>query len=127
MVGLCTRLAIERAGTETPHLQRGAPDFYPNSGTPVPVGNPNSHLSLQKDAPVRRDASEQGACVRRRSWAGYTINMFEFEFPTGTRPWNSGHLISKQPGMPLVSWRMLFRNCPLSPTRRRRSFRRVLR
>jgi hypothetical protein len=30
MVGLCTRLAIERAGTETPHLQRGAPDFYPN-------------------------------------------------------------------------------------------------
>jgi hypothetical protein len=28
--------------------------------------------------------AEQGACVRRRSWAGYTINMFEFEFPTGT-------------------------------------------
>ena len=22
--------AIERAGTETPHLQRGAPDFYPS-------------------------------------------------------------------------------------------------
>jgi hypothetical protein len=31
MVGLGTRLAIERAGTETPHLQRGAPDFYPNT------------------------------------------------------------------------------------------------
>jgi hypothetical protein len=30
MVGLCTRPAIERAGTVTPHLQRGAPDFYPN-------------------------------------------------------------------------------------------------
>src|SRR5271166_3381472 len=30
MVGLGTRPAIERAGTETPHLQRGAPDFYPN-------------------------------------------------------------------------------------------------
>jgi hypothetical protein len=28
--------------------------------------------------------AEQGACVRRRSWAGYTVNMFEFEFPTGT-------------------------------------------
>jgi hypothetical protein len=28
--------------------------------------------------------AKQGACVRRRSWAGYTINMFEFEFPTGT-------------------------------------------
>src|SRR5215472_11193448 len=27
--------------------------------------------------------AEQGACVRRRSWAGY-FNMFEFEFPTGT-------------------------------------------
>src|ERR1035437_9409695 len=32
MVGLVTRPAIERAGTETPHLQRGAPDFYPNGG-----------------------------------------------------------------------------------------------
>jgi hypothetical protein len=29
--------------------------------------------------------AEQGAHVRRRSWAGYAINMFEFEFPTGTR------------------------------------------
>jgi PAS domain S-box-containing protein len=28
--------------------------------------------------------AERGACVHRRSWAGYTINMFEFEFPTGT-------------------------------------------
>ena len=28
--------------------------------------------------------AEQGACVRRRSWAGYTINMFEFEFSTRT-------------------------------------------
>jgi hypothetical protein len=28
--------------------------------------------------------AEQGPCVRRRSWAGYTINTFEFEFPTGT-------------------------------------------
>jgi hypothetical protein len=25
-----------------------------------------------------------GACIRRRSWAGYAIGMFEFEFPTGT-------------------------------------------
>jgi hypothetical protein len=28
--------------------------------------------------------AEQAARVPRRSWAGYTINMFEFEFPTGT-------------------------------------------
>jgi hypothetical protein len=26
----------------------------------------------------------EGACVRRQYWAGYTIYMFEFEFPTGT-------------------------------------------
>jgi hypothetical protein len=30
MVGMRTRLAIERAGTETPHLKRGAPVLYPN-------------------------------------------------------------------------------------------------
>jgi hypothetical protein len=44
-----------------------------------------THLSLQKDAPVRRDVCRTG---RVRSspilGAGYTINMFEFEFPTGT-------------------------------------------
>jgi hypothetical protein len=28
--------------------------------------------------------AEQGACVRRQSWAGYTSNIFEFEFATGT-------------------------------------------
>jgi hypothetical protein len=42
------------------------------------------HLSLQKDAPFGVMCAEQGACVRRRSWAGCTINMFEFEFPTRT-------------------------------------------
>jgi hypothetical protein len=46
-----------------------------------------THLSLQKDAPVRRDVCRTGACVRRRSWAGYTINKFEFEFPTWTVVW----------------------------------------
>jgi Integrase core domain len=45
-----------------------------------------THLSLQKDAPFGVMCAAQGACVRRRSWAGYTINMFEFEFPTGTTP-----------------------------------------
>src|SRR5215472_7566177 len=30
MVGMCTRLAIERASAETPHLKRGASDFYPS-------------------------------------------------------------------------------------------------
>jgi hypothetical protein len=31
----------------------------------------------------RQPRSRTGV-VRRQSWAGYTINMFEFEFPTGT-------------------------------------------
>ena len=30
MMRLCARSAIERAETETPHLQRGALDLYPN-------------------------------------------------------------------------------------------------
>ena len=30
MVGMCTQPAIERAGLETPHLKRGAPEFYPS-------------------------------------------------------------------------------------------------
>ena len=30
MVGMRTRLAIERAGTVTPHLKWGAPVLYPN-------------------------------------------------------------------------------------------------
>jgi hypothetical protein len=46
-----------------------------------------THLSLHRR--TRRlgvMCAERGACVSRRSWAGYTINMFEFEFPTGTTP-----------------------------------------
>src|SRR5207247_9586225 len=35
MVGMRTRLAIERAGPVTPHLPRGAPGLYPN---PTPKG-----------------------------------------------------------------------------------------
>ena len=33
-----TRLAIERAGTVTLHLQRGAPSLYPNRSRPVGEG-----------------------------------------------------------------------------------------
>jgi hypothetical protein len=39
-----------------------------------------THLSLHKDAPVRRVA----ACWPYRSWAGWINSMFEFEFPTRT-------------------------------------------
>jgi hypothetical protein len=43
-----------------------------------------THLSLQKDAPVRRDVCRTGRVRSSPTWAGHTINMFEFEFPTGT-------------------------------------------
>jgi hypothetical protein len=42
------------------------------------------HLSL--DAPVGVMSAEQGARVRRRSWAGYTINMFNLSFRQGQAP-----------------------------------------
>jgi hypothetical protein len=42
---------------------------------------------------------EQGACVRRRSWAGYTIDMFEVEFPTGTGERASDHGRERQNGV----------------------------
>jgi hypothetical protein len=38
MVGMRTRLAIERAGTVTPHLKRGAPVLYPNGIEPSFAG-----------------------------------------------------------------------------------------
>jgi hypothetical protein len=40
-----------------------------------------------------------GACVRRRSLAGYTINMFEFEFPTGTV---CDHIVKTKPQLKLL-------------------------
>jgi hypothetical protein len=52
--------------------------------------------------------AEQGACVRRRSWAGYTINMFEFEFPTGTsiKTWHERclNLPVKEFGEAIIFW-----------------------
>jgi hypothetical protein len=48
-------------------------------------GEVRTHLSLQRDAPVRRDVCRTGR-VRSCDLAGYTINMFEFGFPTGTSP-----------------------------------------
>src|SRR5713101_1593251 len=49
MVGMRTRLAIERAGTVTPHLKRGAPVLYPN-----PRGNreQTDRQNLRSAAPV---------------------------------------------------------------------------
>jgi hypothetical protein len=44
-----------------------------------------THLSLQKDAPVRRDVCRTGRVRSSPILGGDTINMFEFEFPTGAR------------------------------------------
>jgi hypothetical protein len=40
------------------------------------------HLAPEVLDAVKILKPDQGACVRRRSWAGYTINTFEFEFPS---------------------------------------------
>jgi hypothetical protein len=39
-----------------------------------------THLSLEKDAPVPRAVGTVGHVLCRPSWAGCTINMFEFDF-----------------------------------------------
>jgi hypothetical protein len=60
--------------------------------------------------------AEQQARVRRRSWASYTIDMFEFEFPTGTRitPINrSGR--SRVPAKLVRMWCMIRANAPVRP------------
>jgi hypothetical protein len=44
-----------------------------------------AHPSPQKDAPVRRNVCRTGRVRSSPILGGYTINMFEFEFPTGTR------------------------------------------
>src|SRR5229473_3738788 len=49
MVGMRTRLAIERAGTVTPHLKRGAPVLYPN---PRGNGEQTDRQNLRSAAPV---------------------------------------------------------------------------
>jgi hypothetical protein len=47
-----------------------------------------THLSLHKDAPLQRDVCRTGRVLPLPILAGYTINMFEFEFPkrTGALP-----------------------------------------
>ena len=64
MVGLRTQLAIERAGLETPHLKRGAPDFYPSESLvrvypprawpSSPVEGPEFQIRVQIFAKPRR-------------------------------------------------------------------------
>ena len=53
MVGMCTRLAIERARTVTPHLQLARPSSIPTTSGSVggsgrnPPGRPGSHSEAQ--------------------------------------------------------------------------------
>src|SRR5262249_15986079 len=76
----------------------------------------NTSTRSERTYPCRRTRRfgvmcvEQGARVRRRPWAGCTINMFEFEFPTGDRPLcSSGELESDSrrrgnPPSPKATW-----------------------
>jgi hypothetical protein len=75
---------------------------FDDDGSDPVAGDPSEHggeagPGLDRSAPRTRGqnapvagegraglCAEQGACVRRRSWAGYTINMFEFKFRQGT-------------------------------------------
>jgi hypothetical protein len=59
--------------------------------------------------------AEQGACVRRQSWAGYTINMFEFESPTGTRAKRKGSAHDRAPMLGPVT-RQSFGRCSVNGT-----------
>src|SRR6476646_2811205 len=67
MVRLRPHPAIERAGTETPHLQRGAPNFYPNRrhhSKPDPRLDP-TRLPLAEVAPFdERSVVSQKYCGR---------------------------------------------------------------
>src|ERR1700730_7303407 len=45
-----------------------------------------THLSLQKDAPLSREVRRFGRVLSVPLLGGYTISMFEFEFPTRTTP-----------------------------------------
>src|ERR1700756_479411 len=58
-VGLRTRPAIERAGTETPHLQRGAPVFYPNNTRQPNLGRTPSRESRPSGLGRVREAARK--------------------------------------------------------------------
>ena len=56
-----TRLAIERAGTETPHLKRGAPVLYPNNTQEsIPHRTPSRTSGSSGLARVREAAKQDG-------------------------------------------------------------------
>src|SRR5215831_19938782 len=63
MVGMCTRLAIERASAETPHLKRGASDFYPSGaghpGQDGVNGKPEELLSWRSSAGLPRGGTSR--------------------------------------------------------------------
>jgi hypothetical protein len=68
-------LAGADAGQDLRHVLASHQKYYNEVRT---------HLSLQKDEPVRRDVCRTGRVRSSPILGGYTINMFEFEFPTGT-------------------------------------------
>ena len=71
-----------------------APRMKPIQNVPAngPVGVPKPPCTMRfartclctRTPPCRGRSGQLAACLRCRPWAGYTINMFEFEFATRT-------------------------------------------
>jgi hypothetical protein len=53
-------------------------------GQAVSVAGRQPEQAFSENDKLRVMCAAQGACVPRRSWTGYTINLFEFEFLTET-------------------------------------------
>jgi hypothetical protein len=102
---LCTRLAIERAGTETPDLQRGAPDFYPNK----------TNFDLNRRASPRPYLGEAGGEIP----SAYSPKVTPTSVPTkaqGSRSFT--RYVRARPGGELSSTNRPWTRPPLTDSRR---------
>src|ERR1019366_9574983 len=89
------RPAIERAGTETPHLKRGAPDFYPNGAGhrhligSTAVGQTGSRRNPMKNG--RRRPSCDGTSRMTREWQVRICERLVVKYPGPTRHKRTTH------------------------------------
>ena len=107
MVGMRTRLAIERAGTVTPHLKRGAPVLYPNPSSKLVLAKPHG-VSMHREgkrsyntlpflaAPRSGPLTTQPCAAGRHSSQALAL-LVESTKPPQPR-WKGGRVRSPQPG-----------------------------
>src|SRR5215475_8753880 len=104
MVGMCTRLAIERASAETPHLKRGASDFYPSGaghpGQDGVNGKPEELLSWRSSAGLPRG----GTSRMRREFHVRICEGLGVQLPGPTRRsiWRVFPRPTSHPAMPVT-------------------------